>query len=226
MATTFDLAMFDLDGTLVDSLPDIAAALNRTLQGAGIAALPRAQIGAYVGDGAAKLVERAAPPGTSADALASLTAHFRSEYARNLCVETRPYPGIEAVLRRLSSSIPLAVLTNKPSDLARPLLVALGLDDCFAHVIGDGDGFARKPDPEAGRWLLSQHGVAPSRALVVGDGLPDIRFAHALGAPSAAVTWGYVARAQLAAERPTCLVDAPEQLLMIALPDRAERGAR
>jgi phosphoglycolate phosphatase len=212
---TFDLVMFDLDGTLVDSLPDIAAALNHTLRRAGVPALPLAQVAGYVGDGAAKLVERALPAGASPEALAALVGDFRTAYAQRLTAETRPYPGIEPVLRRLAASMPLAVLTNKPSELARPLLEALGLTRHFAHVVGDGDGFPRKPFPDAGRWLMQQHGVAAGRALVVGDGLPDMRFARALGAPAAAVTWGYVARDLLAAEQPRWLIDAPADLLEI-----------
>jgi phosphoglycolate phosphatase len=213
----FDLAIFDLDGTLVDSLPDIAAALNRTLEHAGHAPLPAAQIAGYIGDGAAKLLQRALPAGTPSARLDELGAHFRAVYARHLHDRTRVYPGLEPVLARLARSIPLAVLTNKPSALARPLLAGLGLERHFADVVGDGDGFARKPDPAAGHWLLRRHGVDdPRRALVVGDGLPDLRFARALGAAAAAVTWGYVARDALAAEHPTWLIDAPEALLEIA----------
>lgn len=212
----FDLAIFDLDGTLVDSLPDIAAALNHTLQAAGRAPLPLAQVGAYVGDGAARLVQRALPDGIAAETLAQLVDSFRKRYAQHLCVETRPYPGIEAMLQRLAAVMPLAVLTNKPSDLARPLLQQLGLDRYFAHITGDGDGFARKPAPDAGTWLVQRHGGDAARTLVVGDGLPDMRFARALGARGAAVTWGYVARDLLAAERPTWIIDAPADLLTLA----------
>src|SRR5581483_2126635 len=129
----FDLAIFDLDGTVVDSLPDIAAALNRTLQGAGREPLPRAQIGSYVGDGAARLVQRALPDGYPAAALAHLIADFRIQYAAGLCVETRPYPGVEPMLQRFASAMPLAIFTNKPSELARPLLRQLQLDHYFAH---------------------------------------------------------------------------------------------
>lgn len=211
------MAMFDLDGTLVDSLPDIAAALNRTLEHAGHAPLPAAQIAGYVGDGAARLLQRALPAGTPPETLEELGAHFRAVYARHLHDQTRAYPGLEPVLARLARSMPLAVLTNKPSVLARPLLAGLGLERYFADVVGDGDGFARKPDPAAGHWLLQRHGVDdPRRALVVGDGLPDLRFARALGAPSAAVTWGYVTRDALAAEHPTWIIDTPAALLQIA----------
>jgi phosphoglycolate phosphatase len=218
MPDGFTLAIFDLDGTLVDSLPDIAAALNRTLQHAGCAPLPRAQIAGYVGDGAAKLLQRALPETTTPQRLAELGAHFRENYAHHLHDETRPYAGLAPVLERLAQVMPLAVFTNKLSDLARPLLAGLGLDRYFADIIGDGDGYPRKPDPSAGRWLLRRHGVVdPARALVVGDGLPDLRFARALGARSAGVTWGYVARDLLAAEQPTWLIDTPAALLNIAI---------
>jgi phosphoglycolate phosphatase len=213
----FDLAIFDLDGTVVDSLPDIATALNRTLQSAGREPLLQAQIGSYVGDGAARLVQRALPDGFPADALARLIADFRIQYAAGLCVETRPYPGVEPMLQRFASAMPLAIFTNKPSDLARPLLRQLQLDQYFAHIIGDGDGYARKPAPDAGRWLLEQHRGDARRTLVVGDGVPDLRFAHALGARAAAVTWGYSARDHLAAENPSWLVDSPGDLVDILL---------
>ena len=212
---TFDLVIFDLDGTLVDSLPDIAAALNHVLRRAGMSPLPLAQVGGYVGDGAAKLVQRALPHGAAPERFEALLADFRTTYAQHLVVETRPYPGVESLLQRLAASMPLAVLTNKPSALAGPLLEALGLTRHFAHVVGDGDGFARKPDPAAGHWLMRQHNAGPGRALVVGDGLPDVGFAQALGVPAAAVTWGYTARDRLAAEHPTWLVDAPADLLEI-----------
>lgn len=214
---TLDLVIFDLDGTVVDSLPDIAAALNRTLRGAGREPLPLGQVGSYVGDGAATLVQRALPDGFPADALARLVADFRIQYAAGLCVETRPYPGIEAMLQRFAAAVPLAIFTNKPSDLARPLLRQLQLDRYFAHIIGDGDGYARKPAPDAGRWLLERHGGDARRALVVGDGVPDMRFAHALGARSAAVTWGYGARDRLAAENPTWTLDRPGELCDVVL---------
>jgi phosphoglycolate phosphatase len=211
----FAMAIFDLDGTLVDSLPDIAGALNQTLAEVGLPPLPRAQVALYVGDGATRLVERALE-GTGRP-LADAVARFRKHYAQHLYTETRPYPGIEPLLRHLSSAMPLAVLTNKPAELARPLLAALGLDRYFADVLADGDGFPRKPAPEAGHWLLSRHNVDAEQTLVIGDGLPDIHFARALGAPMAAVTWGYVARELLSPEHPTWMVDEPPQLLPIAL---------
>jgi phosphoglycolate phosphatase len=216
----FDLVIFDLDGTLVDSLPDIAAALNLTLSEQGVPPLPVTQVATYVGDGAATLVRRALSdrPQLPAAMVDGLVARFRQTYAENLHRETRPYPGIDALLRALSSSIPLAVVTNKPNELARPLLAGLGLERYFADVIGDGDGFARKPAPDAGRWLLARHGAAADRALVIGDGLPDVRFARALGCRVAAATWGYSTRERLAAEQPDWLVDTADELLSLFTP--------
>jgi len=217
----FGLAIFDLDGTLVDSLPDIAGALNQTLAEAGFPSVPAGQARGYVGDGAARLVQRAlaaGPQGEPDEALVvELTGRFRRHYAARLYSETRPYPGIVELLRDLSAAMPVAVVTNKPNELARPLLAGVGLDRYITDVVADGDGFARKPAPDAGRWLLARHGVVARRALVIGDGLPDVRFARAVGASAAAVTWGYVERERLAAEQPGWLVDRPAELLPIAL---------
>jgi phosphoglycolate phosphatase len=216
---TASMILFDLDGTLVDSAPDIARALNATMAEVGVAPLPVAQVIGYVGDGAARLVERALPAGAAPGAdLDDLTARFRLHYARAVCVETRPYPGIVDALGRLAAAgRPMAVLTNKPGDLARSLLRALALDGFFAAVIGDGDGWPRKPAPDGARALLASHGVPPDRALVVGDGVPDLRLGRALGAPVAAVTWGYTAREKLTAEAPDHLVDDASALLPLTL---------
>ena len=220
-SSPFRLVIFDLDGTLVDSLPDIAGALNEALAEAGFPLLAPEQVRAFVGEGAARLVERAlasnAAPGGNVNLIDAVTGRFRRCYAQRLLVATRPYPGVEAVLRRLASVVPLAIVTNKPNELARPLLVGLGLAELFADVMADGDGFARKPSPDVGRWLLARHGASPETTLVVGDGVPDMRFARALAAPAAAVTWGYVEPDTLRAERPAWLIDQPADLLSIVL---------
>src|SRR4051794_23527459 len=215
---TTSLILFDLDGTLVDSAPDIARALNAAMAEIGVPPLPVPEVVGYVGDGAAKLVERALPDPPPPEAeIPGLVDAFRRHYAAHVCVDTRVYPGVAAVLRDLAAGgATMAVLTNKPGDLARALLRALAIDGMFADVIGDGDGWPRKPAPDAGRALLARHGVAPQAALVVGDGLPDVRLARAAGIPVAAVSWGYTARALLEAERPDWIVDDPAGLLPLA----------
>jgi phosphoglycolate phosphatase len=209
------LVLFDLDGTLVDSAPDIAAALNAALAELGQPTHPLPTVTGYVGDGAAKLVARAVDPAAEVDQ-AVLLERFKAQYAANVCVATKVYPGIPEALDAFAvRGTPLAVLTNKPGDLARSLLRALGLVDRFADVVGDGDGYERKPSPEAALALCTKHGVAAEEALVVGDGLPDVRLAHAARCPVAAVTWGYTSAGGLELERPDWLVDEPRELLSL-----------
>jgi phosphoglycolate phosphatase len=208
----FSLVMFDLDGTLVDTAQDIASALNATLGEAGLAPLATEVVVGYIGNGAAKLIERALPPVGAAGPrpdLAALVGRFKAHYAANVCQRSVVYPGIAALLKRLGSQVPLAVLTNKPGDLARSLLKALGVDGCFVHIIGDGDGFQRKPAPDAARWVIAQHKLTPATAVLVGDGLPDIQAARAVGCAVAAVTWGYTSPAVLQAEAPTFMLETP-----------------
>ncbi|HVR61014.1 MAG TPA: HAD hydrolase-like protein [Polyangia bacterium] len=221
MPPRFSLVLFDLDGTLVDTAEDIAAALNAALDDRGFPTLPTESVVGYIGNGATRLVQRALPPAADAAPAdeADLVRRFKAHYAANVCVRSRIYPGIAEMLARLPPAVSLAVLTNKPGDLARPLLEALGIAGRFQHIIGEGDGFARKPAPDAAQWLMRQHGVAPDAALLVGDGLPDVQVARAAGCPVAAATWGYTTRAALSAEQPTFIVDTPAAVAQLILTD-------
>ncbi len=210
------LVLFDLDGTLVDSAPDIAAALNAALAALGQPTHPLPVVTGYVGDGAAKLVERAVGPHAEVDQEV-LLERFKAQYAANVCVHTRVYPGIVETLERFArAGTPLAVVTNKPGDLARSLLRALALEPIFADIVGDGDGFPRKPSPDIALAVCARHAAAPADVLLVGDGLPDLHLARAAGCRVAAVAWGYTPRAALAAEAPDWLVDAPSSLFTLA----------
>ena len=109
------------------------------------------------------------------------------------------------------------MVTNKPGEIARRLLADLALADWFRDVVGDGDGFARKPDPAGARAVVAAAGTRPDRTVVIGDGVPDVRMARALGAKAIAATWGYVATDRLAGEAPDALADTPEQAARIVL---------
>ncbi|MEP6655119.1 MAG: HAD hydrolase-like protein [Myxococcales bacterium] len=222
-----DLVIFDLDGTLVDSLPDIAWALNSTLTGVGLSPLPLPTVAQLVGDGAATLIERAvattavAGSGAASPTLpeyGALLAQFMSVYGARVCVDSRLYPGVNALLDSLTAAgVTMAVITNKPGPLARELLGTLGVASHFRAIVGDLDGFPRKPDPGAARSLMKACGAAPDRTVVVGDGIPDLRLARSLPCTAIAAGWGYVSPARLEAERPTHLASTPEEAAHLLL---------
>jgi phosphoglycolate phosphatase len=214
----FDLVIFDLDGTLVDTAPDIAAALGAALAEAGVAAPPLEVVKELVGDGARELIRRALVVARATHDVDPLHARFLAHYRAHVSDHSVVYAGVDAALGALTAAgVAIAVLTNKPGDIARRLLADLALGDRFAGVIGDGDGFPRKPDPAGARALVEAARTRPGRTAIVGDGLPDIRTARALGAKAIAAAWGYVAPERLAAESPDGQADTPEQAVRLVL---------
>lgn len=217
-ARPFDVAIFDLDGTLVDSAPDITRALNATLLEAGRHPLPLPEVLANVGDGARALIERSVPPSTPAADVSRLLERFISHYSDHLCDDTRPYTGIVRLLECLrAAGMRTAVLTNKYGPLARRLLDGVGLSALLDIVVGDGDGYPRKPDPTAARGLIAELGGLPTRAVMIGDGVPDLRVARAVPCTSIAAAWGY-APDRLEAESPTFTAATPVDVAAIVLP--------
>jgi phosphoglycolate phosphatase len=218
------LVLFDLDGTLVDTAPDIARALMAALEAIGVSSPPLDVVTRMVGDGARELVRRAlaAAGGEAAgqkrqENEEETLGRFLASYRANVCVDSRLYPGVAEGLAALrDDGAALAVVTNKSGDLARRLLTTLGISAFFAAIIGDGDGFPRKPDPAAALSVLAKVGASPDETFVVGDGLPDMRLGHALGATAVAATWGYVPVAQLASEGPRFVAGSfPEAVAIV-----------
>lgn len=204
--TTPDLYVFDLDGTLVDSLPDIADALNHAMTEAHFAARTLLEIRAFLGDGARELVRRAVGPAPSEDALTELVAAYRARYRTALVNKTRPYPGVLATLPQLRA--PAAVLTNKPGPEAREIVLGTGMSAWLPKVVGEGDGLPRKPDPESLRTLVRNAGSV--RPLYVGDSAVDEETAARAGVDFVFVSFGY-GEASAAARR----VARFEELLLV-----------
>ncbi len=210
--------LLDLDGTLANSAPDLTAALNRIMAGRHLAPFSLLETIAMVGDGVARLLERAfAARGRQMDAAA--LAEFVADYGAHCTDATRLYPGVTPTLRDLRArGWRLAVCTNKLEAPARELLGALGIGGLFA-VVGGGDSFPmRKPDPAHLLATLHAAGGSADRAVMAGDHRNDVRAAHSAGLPCVFAGWGYgtpamAAEADAVADRFADLPGIVERLL-------------
>jgi phosphoglycolate phosphatase len=196
------LAVLDLDGTLLDTLDDLAASVNAALQAVGRPPRPRHEIERFVGEGARRLLERAvAPHGELAEA--ALAAWWR-HYDVHCLDRTRAFPGLPELLTR--SGRRLAVHTNKPGKAARRIFAGLGLLERFAIVTG-GDEAPRKPDPAGTLEIMRRLGARPEDTVFIGDSPTDVRTARNAGVTMVAVTWGFRPREELRAAGAVHLVD-------------------
>lgn len=193
----FDLVVFDLDGTLIDSAPDLHVALNAALAGDGRRPLTLIEVESIVGDGAAVLVRRAlALTGGTVpedEGVAALTTRFLAIYEQQAAELTRPYAGVPETLASLADSgFGLGVCTNKPERLSRQILQQLDLSRYFQAVIG-GDSLngIRKPDPRHLLAAVEALGGRPEKTVMVGDSVNDVAAARALGVPVIIRAGGY-----------------------------------
>lgn len=213
----YDGAIFDLDGTLADTLQTIAAALNHGLSQVGRPTLPLERVARIVGEGVATLCVKALD-GEAAHLAEPLLLHTRAFYQRNPMHECRLYPGIAAMLDALrDGGVALAVLSNKPHDLTIATLAGLGVEGFFVRALGHREEFPRKPDPTSVRWLLSELALPPARVLYVGDTPIDLETARAAGLDSAAVTWGFRSIEELRPHRPRFEVETPARIVELCL---------
>lgn len=206
------LLVFDLDGTLVDSSRDLAAAVNAMLAALQPLAAPiaLADVRAFVGDGARSLVARSlAARGLGVAPEAGLSL-FLDAYRERLLDTTRLYPGAEAALAALGAGRTLAVLSNKPGGMSRQILSGLGVLGSFARVYG-GDEVPRKPDPGGLLRLIGELGADPGATLMVGDSANDVKAARAAGVAAIGARYGY-GSPTLPAERPDALIDSLREL--------------
>jgi phosphoglycolate phosphatase len=192
--TTAGAIVFDLDGTLVDSLPDLLWTTNALLAELGRPPVAKETVRRWIGDGARKLIERAlnATGGMPDRPLVDLYRRFLSLYRPHLTTDSRPFPGVADVVKALKrDGHLLGVCTNKPTDLAVAMLRSLDLLMPFSAVIG-GDGVpARKPHPDHLRATLTAMGAGDRPAVMVGDGINDVAAARGAGIPVIVVAFGY-----------------------------------
>lgn len=183
--------IFDLDGTLADSLGDIAAAMNRTLERHGFPVHPPEAYMTFVGEGVRKLVERALPPDAAA-LREEILQVYQADYADHLLDATRLFPQLPEVLDRLQTArVALGVLSNKTDGPTRRLVDALCPKWHFGAVFGERPGVPRKPDPASALALADALGAPPERVTLVGDTLVDVLTARAAGMRPVGVLWGF-----------------------------------
>jgi phosphoglycolate phosphatase len=225
--------VFDLDGTLVDTAPDLIDTLNFTLSQHSLPTVPYDKARRLIGGGIKTMVDRALiVEGGSASAadVDALYAFFVSHYADHIADRSRPFPGVEPVLGRLASAgHRLAVCTNKLEKLSKRLLDELGLAGRFAAICGQDTFGVPKPDPQIFRATVTRAGGEPTRAIMVGDSVTDISTARAAAVPVIAVDFGYTDK-PVATFRPDRIISSyaelPPAIDALASADQTFIGAK
>lgn len=185
-----DLVLWDLDGTLADTLQDITEALNRVAASLGLPPSTPEEVRPAIGGGIRNLIATALGIADQGDPrVARAVEDFRADYSANLLVHTRLYPGVRAVLERLRGKRQ-AVISNKLQAMTRAIVEGLGIAEFFVEVIGQGGDYPIKPDPASTLAMVRRHGTTPARTLFVGDSEPDSATAQAAGVRLVLVTYG------------------------------------
>jgi phosphoglycolate phosphatase len=211
----FRAVIFDLDGTLLDTLDDIANAANHVLAARGFPTHPNASYRTFVGEGVIKLMVRALPKAHRDEAAvqASVGAYVQ-EYERTWNALTKPYPGVPEMLDALAvRGLKLAVLSNKPDHFTQQCVDQLLAKWTFDSVLGASDQFPRKPDPASAVETAKRLGVPRAECLYVGDSGVDMQTACAAGMRAVGVLWGFRGQEELLREGAQLLIKKPSELL-------------
>lgn len=183
--------IFDLDGTLLDTLGDLTAAMNRTLTRHGLPERTRQQMRTALGNGARRLMELSVPAGTDGALFEALLAEYNADYAAHCRIETAPYPGVDALLRQLhAQGRKLAIVSNKPDESVRALRTEF-FADTVPIAVGEKQDIRRKPAPDTLLTAMAQLGAERASTVYVGDSEVDIATARAAGLPCISVLWGF-----------------------------------
>ena len=208
-----DAVLFDLDGTLADTAPDMARTVNLMRTRRGLAPVASEVVRPHVSQGARGMILSAFGIGTDHADYAAMRTEFLDLYAGNLCIDTRLFPGMDALLARLErEGIGWGVVTNKFERFAKPLIAALGLGERAAVVVG-GDTCARsKPFPDPLLHAASSMQVEPARTLYVGDDERDVQAARAAGMPVVVAGYGYLGGSAPTLWKADAILDSPAHL--------------
>lgn len=214
--------IFDLDGTLTDTLESLTYSVNATLRELHLQEITQEQCRSFVGDGARCLIERAVKAG--GDEKLTLAEQAMEIYGRifgeNCTYHVIPYRGIREMLKSLrESGIKLAVLSNKPHAQTVDVVKEFFGEDTFDCVQGQVEHVPRKPDPTAARMIAEQLGCTEEECIYVGDSEVDVQTGHAAGMKTVSVSWGFRSREVLKEHGAECIVDRPEALIEVIKKD-------
>lgn len=206
------LVIFDLDGTLVDSVDDLCNSVNAARAYMGLPPLPHDLVASYVGNGAPVLIRRAMGPEASEEQVQEALSFFLSYYREHMLDHTRPYPGVVETLEQLRGrGVKMAVLTNKPQRFSRDLCAGLGLAQYFFQIYGGNSFEQKKPDPIGIRTLMQEAGAKQAETWMVGDSATDVLTARNAGVRSVGVTYG-ISPQSLRETPPDFLIDSMTEL--------------
>jgi phosphoglycolate phosphatase len=199
--------IFDLDGTLIHSLPGLCASLNRVLEKNSLPVHPEKKVRTFIGNGIHKLVQRAVPDDFEQTSIQALCDQMSQDYASTWKTGTSPYPGITETLKQLSDEgVALAVFSNKPHIFCREMTDFLFSDITFASVLGQREGGPTKPDPAGALDTARSLGCPPEKIAFLGDSTIDIATAKNADMIDIAASWGYHDLPALEAEQPAHLI--------------------
>lgn len=208
---------FDLDGTLVNSLPGLADAVDATLKSLGLPVAGQERVSHWIGNGANVLIMRAlnwAGGATSKEYLDSARILFERHYSYSVESGTQLYPHVASTLETLAQQgIKMALVTNKPTQFVRPLLNSLGILDYFSVIIGGDDVIEKKPHPAPIYLVLGQMGLRANELIFVGDSRNDIQAAQAAGCPTIGLSYGYNYGESITLSHPDCVLASFADLL-------------
>ena len=205
----YDLAIFDLDGTILDTLEDLKRSLSFALQSASLPERTLDETRRFVGNGIRRLIERAVPEGSDAVLIDAVYASFTAHYRDHCADHTKPYDGIEALVRALrEAGMQTAVVSNK-ADFAVQSLCAQYFPGLFDAVAGEREGIRRKPAPDAVLAVLDSLHTPRERAVYIGDSEVDVKTAQNAGLDGIFVLWGFRDRDTLLREGADVLVSSP-----------------
>lgn len=212
----YKAAIFDLDGTLLDTLEDLADSMNEVLTDFGMPVHPADPYRFYVGDGMVNLARRAAPPGTGDETARRMAKLMDEKYAANWRRKTRPYAGVAEMLAAFGKQgVRMAVLSNKPDSFTRKIVEHFFPAGTFEAAFGARDSVPRKPDPAGAFEIARLFGLRPEEFLYLGDTNTDMQTGRAAGMYTVGVSWGFRPVEELRAAGAQAIIDRPEEALKL-----------